>query len=187
MNRSKVFVALLHYPVLNRNQEVITSSITSVDLHDIARSCRTYGVESFYCATPVEAQRAMVKKIVSHWLEGRSLLDHPRIEAVKLIKIVGTLEDVVEDITSNTGKRPIIAVTSARFTDGVSDKEIREKIMSGAFDGGFLLVLGTGYGLAQQVINKADIKMRAISCTDYNHLSVRSALAIYLDRLLGIR
>jgi hypothetical protein len=187
MNRSRVFVALLHYPVLNRNRNIITSSITSVDLHDIARSCRTYGVETFYCVTPIEAQRMMVKKIVSHWLEGRSLLDHPRIEAVRTVKVVATLEDAVEDITSNTGKRPVVAVTSARFADGTSDKEIRERIMSGALDAGFLLVFGTGYGLAEEVVRKADIRMKALSCADYSHLSVRSAVAIYLDRLLGIR
>jgi len=187
MNRSKVFVALLHYPVLNRNHDIVTSSITSVDLHDIARSCRTYGVETFYCATPVEAQRMMVKKIILHWLEGRSLLDHPRIEAVKTVKVVATLEDAVEDITSSTGKKPFVAVTSARFADGMSDKEIREKIWSGDFDGGLLLVFGTGYGLAEEVVRKADIRVKALSCTDYNHLSVRSAVAIYLDRLLGIR
>ena len=37
-----LFVALIHYPVLNRNGQIVTSAITSLDLHDIARSARTF-------------------------------------------------------------------------------------------------------------------------------------------------
>src|SRR5689334_20766716 len=48
-----LFLALIHYPVLNRNGHVITSAITSLDLHDIARSARTYGVRSMYVVHPV--------------------------------------------------------------------------------------------------------------------------------------
>jgi tRNA (guanine37-N1)-methyltransferase len=49
-----------------------------------------------------------------------------------------------------------------------------------------LLVMGTGYGLAPKVIEQADGLLRGIRFLDsYNHLSVRSATSILVDRLLG--
>ena len=51
-----------------------------------------------------------------------------------------------------------------------------------------LLVFGTGWGLADEVIQAADVLLepvRAREATGYNHLSVRAACAIMLDRLLG--
>lgn len=58
-----------------------------------------------------------------------------------------------------------------------------------------LLVFGTGWGLTPQVVDKADLRLPPIACdpafegkeTRYNHLSVRAAIAIVLDRLLGNR
>lgn len=49
-----------------------------------------------------------------------------------------------------------------------------------------LILLGTAWGLAPQVIEEAACTLPPIiGCGDYNHLSVRSAAAIILDRLLG--
>ena len=51
-----------------------------------------------------------------------------------------------------------------------------------------LLVFGTGWGLADEVIAGADALLepvRAREATGYNHLSVRAACAILLDRRLG--
>jgi hypothetical protein len=50
----------------------------------------------------------------------------------------------------------------------------------------YVLTLGTAWGLAEEFISKADYVLDPIAGTaDYNHLSVRSAAAIILDRLLG--
>ena len=50
----------------------------------------------------------------------------------------------------------------------------------------YALVLGTAWGLADTFIKQADYCLEPIcGPTDYNHLSVRSAAAILLDRLLG--
>jgi hypothetical protein len=52
----------------------------------------------------------------------------------------------------------------------------------------YLLVFGTAWGLAEPFISEADYILEPISGrTDYNHLSVRSAAGIILDRLLGTR
>jgi hypothetical protein len=52
-----------------------------------------------------------------------------------------------------------------------------------------LIVFGTGWGLAPAVIAEADACLEPIrsSKSVYNHLSVRSACAIALDRLYGQR
>ena len=49
-----------------------------------------------------------------------------------------------------------------------------------------LLLFGTGWGLTQGVTDKADFLLEpifGIASDGYNHLSVRSAVAIYCDRL----
>ena len=49
-----------------------------------------------------------------------------------------------------------------------------------------LLLLGTGWGLTQEVFAQAEAILEPIQgCGAYNHLSVRAAAAIMLDRLLG--
>ncbi len=52
-----------------------------------------------------------------------------------------------------------------------------------------LLIFGTGWGLAPAVVAEADALLEPIRSAvgDYNHLSVRSACAIALDRLCGAR
>jgi hypothetical protein len=48
--------------------------------------------------------------------------------------------------------------------------------------------MGTGWGLADQVLDRVDRLLAPIQgAADYNHLSVRSAAAIILDRLFGDR
>jgi hypothetical protein len=52
----------------------------------------------------------------------------------------------------------------------------------------YLLALGTAWGLSEDFIAEADHVLDPIlGDTDYNHLSVRSAAAIMLDRLMGCR
>jgi hypothetical protein len=49
-----------------------------------------------------------------------------------------------------------------------------------------LLLFGTGWGLTEEVLAAADRRLEPIQgAGDFNHLSVRAACAITLDRLLG--
>ena len=57
-------IALVHYPVTNKNGEVIASAVTNLDLHDMARSARTYGVKGFYVVTPLEDQKALAAQLM---------------------------------------------------------------------------------------------------------------------------
>jgi hypothetical protein len=51
----------------------------------------------------------------------------------------------------------------------------------------FFVLFGTGWGLTQEVRDDSDYVLAPIEGKGYNHLSVRSAVAIILDRLLGDR
>jgi len=178
-------IALIHYPVTNKNGDVITSAVTNLDLHDMARSARTYGVKAFYVVTPLEDQKALAAKLVDHWVSGGGARYNPkRCEALQLIHIRDNLEQVTADIEQANGQRPQTIVTCARPQRGsVSYGALREKLGDGA---PALLLFGTAWGLAPECMSAADIILDPVrGIGPYNHLSVRSATAIILDRLCG--
>ena len=178
-------VALTHYPVINKNGDIITSAVTNLDLHDISRASKTYGVRSFYVVTPLEDQKALIKKIVWHWIEGTGSKYNPkRREALELIKIKNSIDDVKTHIREHHGNSPRMVVTSARHTPGnLTYGKFREMLQDGNL---YLLIFGTAWGLPENFIAEADYRLNpVIGNTDYNHLSVRSAVAIILDRLFG--
>ncbi len=180
---NKLYIALLHYPVVNKTGETIASAVTNLDLHDIARAARTYGVCAYYVVTPLEDQKVLVKKIVSHWEEGFGAAYNPaRKEALGTIHIYDTLEAVVDHITGIENEAPKTVATSANLLSGsISYEQMREKLKSGK---PYLLLFGTAWGFPEDFLARADDILAPIKgCTDYNHLSVRSAASIILDRL----
>ncbi len=178
-------MALLHYPVVNKNGETIASAVTNLDLHDISRSAKTYGVRAFYVVTPLTDQRKLVEKIVAHWLIGTGGTYNPkRKEALKLIVVKNSLDEVIDHIRKDTGKAPKTIVTSAnQHPRNISFKRFREMLQAGP---SYLLILGTGWGLTESFIAEADYVLNPVlGNTGYNHLAVRCAAAVMLDRLLG--
>jgi len=89
------------------------------------------------------------------------------------------------DIKQECGIKPQLVVTSARTgRERTSFAEMQEMLRKDSSP--VLLLLGTGWGLTEEVLAESDYILEAIEGgTDYNHLSVRSAAAIILDRLLG--
>ena len=65
--RAPVYVALLHHPVYDKNGQVVTTALTNMDIHDIARSGCTYGLGAFFVVTPVKALQKLALKIIEHW------------------------------------------------------------------------------------------------------------------------
>jgi hypothetical protein len=182
---TNLYVALTHYPVINKNGDIITSAVTNLDLHDISRAAKTYGVRSFYVVTPLEDQKALVKKIVRHWVQGIGSKYNPkRRQAIELIRIKNSIDEVKTHIRKNHGDSPKTVVTSARHNSGnLSFGKFRKMLQDGSL---YLLIFGTGWGLPENFIAEADYILNpVIGNTDYNHLSVRSAVAIILDRLFG--
>lgn len=187
-NRSRVHVALIHWPVYDRAKSVVCTNVTNFDIHDIARASRTYGVETYYIVCKMKEQLSLVARIVMHWKIGVGLEYNPkRASAIGMIKTKETLEQAIEDLG---GKDKVhVVMTTARDVGipVVSFKSLREKIHTKTHKD-VLLVFGTGFGLENSLFEMADEilePMRGASADDYRHLSVRSAVSICLDRLLG--
>ena len=187
MSADNLFVALLHHPVYNKQGKVVTTSVANMDVHDVSRAARTYGVKRFYIVTPVAAQQNLVKSIRDHWQRGFGSSYNPsRKEAFSIMHVKSTLEEVREDIRILAGTEAALVVTGASLRgDLVTFAELREKLSDGA---PYLIILGTGWGIAEEIIAATDLRLEPVEgAGDYNHLSVRSAAAVILDRLRGMR
>ena len=184
---AKVSIALIHYPVYNKHRDVVATAVTNLDIHDIARAARTFGLARYYIVTPVEEQRRLVEKIRQHWLEGWGSTYNPkRKAALELLQTENSLDEAVADVERRTGKRPKLVVTGAAGrANSVSFSGMKD-LLEAEPDQPFLILLGTGWGLIEEVFNKSDYVLEPISGgVDYKHLSVRSAASIMLDRLFG--
>lgn len=49
---SCIYLALAHHPVANKSGETVTTSLTNLDIHDIARAAETYGVREYHIVHP---------------------------------------------------------------------------------------------------------------------------------------
>jgi hypothetical protein len=183
---SDLFLALLHHPVLDRTGRIVTSAVTSLDIHDLARSARTYGVRAVFLVHPVAEQREFARSVIDHWKfdYGRSF-DSRRREALELVEIIANLDDALAGCERIAGRRPLVIHTSAQTQGGDSYAHLRARLEA-ADTPPALIVLGTGFGLAPEVRERADVVLAPIlGAADYNHLSVRAAAAAILDRLRG--
>lgn len=179
-------IALLHYPMVNKDGNAVATSVTNFDIHDIARAARTYGVDRYFIVTPIKMQRDFVERIVVYWRDGAGAQHNPtRGDALQNVEIVADLVAVGEAIARESGSEPLWVATSARATKPMmSAARLRQILAEGAQN--VCLLFGTGYGLHAEVLELVDATLEPLQGpTDFNHLSVRSAVSIYLDRLLG--
>jgi len=178
-------IALIHHPVLNKRQEVIGSAVTNLDIHDIARTARTYGVANYFIATPYEDQHSLVRELLDHWLTGHGASYNPaRGEALRIITLAFSLDEIITTIHDRYGENPLIVATSAMAqVKQLGYDTVRAAI---ARQQPVLLLFGTAHGLAPEGLAAAHGQLPPlVGCGDYNHLAVRSASAIIIDRLLG--
>lgn len=179
-------LVLLHHPVYDKNGLVVTSALTNMDIHDIARSARTFGVRRFYVAHPIPALHALAAKIIEHWETGYgSTYNLTRKDALSLVRLEHDLDGTLMSLERETGVRPRVVATSARGgPDRTTYARLRQDLEERTDP--HLLLFGTGWGLTPEVMAMADVVLEPIlGVADYNHLSVRSAAAIILDRLRG--
>ncbi|HEB71042.1 MAG TPA: RNA methyltransferase [Nitrospirae bacterium] len=180
---ARLAVGLVHYPVVNKFNEVVTSSVTTIDVHDIARLCRTFGVPEFYVITPLSAQRRLVQRIMKHWIEGFGGEYNPdRREALSIVKVVDTIDDMMENLRFEKDDAALI-VSSAHDSDSAVSYEAARASLKKT--GRAALLFGTAHGLDGSVLLKADIRLKPVKgAGEYNHLPVRCAASIILSGLL---
>ena len=181
---SELNVILLHDGMVDKQQKPISASLTLIDVHDIARSARTYGVAQYFISHSSPAMRKLARTIQHHWQDGFGATYNPnRTEALGTIAIVTSIDEAMQMIHSRTGLMPILVATSAREGGArVSFAELRQRISVESRP--YLLMLGTGWGMGPELLARAELFLEPIrGAGDYNHLSVRSACAIMLDRL----
>lgn len=192
MTNRPVGVALVHYPVLGRDGSLITTAITNLDIHDISRSACAFGAVRLYLVHPIEAQKELVRRVRDHWTSGAGHRRIPdRARALSLVEVVSSLEeaeanlaDLADDKTAGPTER---WTTAARASGPVSTyAEGRARIQQPGAP--VMLVFGTGWGLPKPLIEAAHVRLEPIRGPgDWNHLSVRAAAAITLERLLAPR
>lgn len=158
-----LYVGLVHYPIYNKRMNVIAGAVTNFDIHDISRTCRTYNVQGYYIIHPLEVQKQIIDKILSYWQEGYGKVYNPdRADALSRVLWQPDIASAVQTIVERTGKQ---------LQEG--DRPV-------------LLLFGTGFGIEAETMAKFDYILEPVyGPCDYNHLCVRSAAAIILDRLAG--
>ena len=188
MDLSNLYLGLLHYPVYDRGGRVVCTAVTNLDIHDTARCAHTFGVRITYVINPLDSQRELVGRILRHWIEGPGAHYNPlRKRALEQIRVRATLGEVVREI-SEAHQMPVLTVaTDASWQDNaIPYGKMRELLLDPPQP--YLLVFGTGWGLTREVLEASDYVLAPIEgISDYNHLSLRAATAIILDRLMGDR
>ncbi len=182
------YVALMHTDVCTHPGREGNTSITSIDLHDIARSSATYGVKNFFVVSPLEDQQSIMDSFLQYWhsKEGQEY-NQNRYDAILRLIAARSFDEVVQAIEQKEGVKPVVVATSAQHTDHPGAIDFYSQGTVWAQERPVLLLLGTGHGLTQKRVASCDYLLDPINgLPEYNHLSVRAAAGIMLDRWLGL-
>ena len=173
--------------MVDRTGAVVTTSLTNFDIHDLARSSLTYGLAGYHIVTPVTVQRDKAAHIARLWLDDAH--GEHRARALALVRTADSVDTVIANLTEQHGLAPLVVATSARHESfpAAARRSPAELVAEVSLNPApLLLLLGTGWGLADALIPSVSRVLAPIEGTsDWNHLSVRSAGAILLDRLFG--
>lgn len=185
------YLVLLHHPIENRLGQLVTTSVTNMDIHDISRSSRTYGMKRFFIVTPIDEQRQLVQRILDHWTDDFSKEHHPdRVEALSLARVVKDFDEVKKAILANENEEPEVILPDAReLPNTVSYSDLRQELSDPDRTRPVVIVLGTGWGVSEAFYPAVHRNLAPLYGPEgkegYNHLSVRAAAATILDRLFG--
>jgi hypothetical protein len=182
-----LYLGLVHHPIYDRRGEVVATAVTSFDIHDIARLAKTFGIKGFFTITPLESQIQLAERMIRHWVEGTGSVYNPtRKEALSLVRISRSIDEADREISGLWGKKvKRVATGASPHPKAIGFGTLRSLLEDRGTP--FLILFGTGWGLTQEVKESSDYVLAPIEGEAYNHLSVRSAVAIILDRLLGDR
>ena len=182
------YVVLMHNEILLEAGRVGATSVTSLDIHDIARSAKTYGIKNYFIVTALLDQQKIVRKLLDFWQTGSGVdYNASRHEAVRQVELKDTLDAAIGAIEEKEGKRPLIIATSARVMGEAKQITFHDQSLIWEQKRPVVFIFGTGKGLSQELLDRCDYLLVPVEgMTSYNHLSVRSAVAIILDRWLGL-
>jgi hypothetical protein len=179
-------LGLVHFPILDRHKNTVATNITNFDIHDIARACKVFGVKKYYIIHPIQEQLMFVERVLDHWRVGvGAKYNDYRRRSLEPVFTMPSLEAAKKDWGENT----LVIGTHARPVDGVrnySSSELKNELFLNKKR--VLLLFGTGYGMTDELMGTFDGILESIKGAppqDYRHLSVRSAVSIYLDRVMG--
>jgi len=183
LSKNDIYLALIHYPVVNKKGDSIASALTTIDMHDIARAGKTFGVKGIFVVTPLEDQKVLAREVIDHWVCGVGGKLNPfRKQALELISIVSSFNEAVDEIAKKDKKPVITVATSAADHNGSISTESFSRELNDKCS--HLIAFGTAWGLSDEFIKACDIILEPVrGNTGYNHLSVRSAVSILLDRI----
>ena len=182
-----LYVGLLHHPMRNRRGDIVTTSMTSMDVHDIARTAKTFGALQYYVVTPLKTQREIARRLRGYWTEKERTSENTnRGEALELVSVLDKLEEGILDIADREEADPLLVGTSARSLSErrLEYEEARRNLREE--ERPMFVLFGTGWGMSEELTGKLDYLLPPIEGFDeFNHLSVRAAVAVTLDRLRG--
>jgi len=169
-------VALVHAPVLNKQGESSATSVSSIDVHDFARTCAFYDVSPVYIVHPAEGMQKFVKDITNHEVEGkRGEWKQGRREVLRAVRGVADIQDGMKEEDYQ------LRYTSA---EPPADSHPVAAELLQEISGKHLLVFGTGHGLDVDALPNENRWLCSIDgIGKVRHLSVRAALAMYRARL----
>jgi len=185
-----------HYAVLMHDQVLVgktkkepgVTSVTTIDLHDVARSCATYGIKKFFVVTPLKDQQALLDVFFQFWHTSKGKqYNKNRFEAMSLVEVCSSLAEVQECVAAlHSAAVPLKIATSAQFHTETETLSYEQQGRVWCHARPVLLLFGTGQGLVSEIVAQCDYVLQPVyGMTTYNHLSVRSAVAVVLDRWLG--
>ena len=173
------YTALLHANVNLPNGRVGTTSVTSFDIHDIACSSRTYGMRNYFVVTPLQDQQEIVNAEITY--------DEKLHKAVQIVRVVDTLDAVIQAIEDQEGEKPLIIATSVYPIKRGKQVTFYDQERVWIHNRPVLFIFGAAQGLSAAIIDRCDYVLLPLGgFPDFNHLSVRSVVAIVLDRWIGI-
>ena len=194
-------VGLVHWPIRDRQGVTVATNITNLDVHDISRVSKAYGLENYFIIHPSAEQLMFVARLLDHWQVGEGKRMNPiRSQALTIVRTVADVEAAARALGPDT----VVIGTTARTIEGVkrvSFEGLRGFLETGKADGidpeigaklagksSVLLLFGTGFGMTDELLKSCHLLLEPLKGApplDYRHLSVRSAVSICLDRLLG--
>lgn len=102
-----------------------------------------------------------------------------------MLRSVPTLEDVYAELGGRDAVDVYVTAARAGASEPMGYAEARARMAQQSRHA--LILFGTGWGLSEAVLEDADVRLAPIRSerSAYNHLSVRAACAIILDRLFA--